>query len=145
MVSLILRPLIVLLVNLRFSIDGKSSKSIVYGYYGLIVLVLIPLSVGATWYFCCCRRQIETAEIIQEVSCRREDQVQDMENNDAHYLTEISSVAVAEKIAQDQQMTSDGHITIVSSACVYQTAMILTDEEISVHSTESLCSARIVL
>ena len=52
-------------------------------------------------------------------------------------------MAVAEEIAQDHQMTSDGHITVVFSAYVYQTAIILKDEEMALHSTESLCSAPI--
>ena len=54
-------------------------------------------------------------------------------------------MTVAEEIMQDQQIIADDHIPIVSSAYVYQTGIILTDEEIALHSTAPLCSAQIVL
>ena len=62
----------------------------------------------------------------------------------AQCVTGLPTVAVAEEIMHDQQMVRNNHITIVSSAYVYQTAIILTDVEITLHSTEPLCSAEIV-
>ena len=56
-----------------------------------------------------------------------------MENADTRFRTEIQSVRVAEEIILDQQIVADDHITIVSSAYVYQTGIILTDEEIALH------------
>ena len=68
-----------------------------------------------------------------------------MENADTRFRTEIQSVRVAEEIILDQQIVADDHITIVSSAYVYQTGIILTDEEIALHSSAPLCSVQIVL
>ena len=68
-----------------------------------------------------------------------------MENADTRFRTGIQSVTVAEEIMQDQQIIADDHIPIVSSAYVYQTGIILTDEEIALHSSAQLCSAHIVL
>ena len=65
-----------------------------------------------------------------------------MENADTLFRTGIQSVRVAE---EDQQIVADDHITIVSSAYVYQTGIILTDEEIALHSSAPLSSAQIVL
>ena len=58
-----------------------------------------------------------------------------MENADTRFRTGIQSVTVAEEIMQDQQIVADDHIPIVSSAYVYQTGIILTDEEIALHSS----------
>ena len=58
-----------------------------------------------------------------------------MENADTRFRTGIQSVTVAEEIMQDQQIVADDHIPIVSSAYVYQTGIILTDEEIARHSS----------
>ena len=131
------------LITFRFPADAKDST--VSGYWGLIALILIPLGVVFTRYYCCsCKRQIQTpgANLVEQ----RRNQVleQEMENADAQSVIEIQSVTVAEEIMHDQQMVGDSHITIVSSAYVYQTAIILTDVEIALHSTEPLCSAEIV-
>ena len=67
-----------------------------------------------------------------------------MENAHAQCATEVPSVAVIEEVMQDQQIVGDSHVTIVSSAYVYQTAIILTDEEIALHSTGPLCSVEII-
>ena len=63
---------------------------------------------------------------------------QEMENAHAQSAIEVPSVAVAEEVMHDQQIVGDSHVTIVSSAYVYQTAIILTDEEISLHSSVPL-------
>ena len=68
-----------------------------------------------------------------------------MENAHTLFITGIQSVTVAEEIILDQQIVADDHIPIVSSAYVYQTGIILTDEEIALHSSAQLCSAHIVL
>ena len=125
-------------------VDDKSSSSIKSGYYGLIALLLIPFSVGVTWYYCCCKRQIGTVGVSLEEQRPRQVPEQEMENAPAHCVTGIPSVTVAEEIMQDEQILGDSHITIVSSAYVYQTAIILTDEEIALHSSGPLCSAEIV-
>ena len=67
-----------------------------------------------------------------------------MENADTRFRTEIQSVRVAEEIMQDQQIVADDHITIVSSAYVYQTRIISEDEEIALNSSAPLSSAQIV-
>ena len=53
-------------------------------------------------------------------------------------------MTVAEEIMHDQQIVGDSHITIVSSAYVHQTAIILTDEGIALHSSGPLYSVEIV-
>ena len=143
--SLIVCRILFFFISFRFSLDGKPSSSSEYGYYGLIALLLIPLSVGATWYYCCCKRQTQTPEINPEEQRVRQVPEQVMENADTQFRTEIQSVTVAEEIMQDQQIEADDHVPIVSSAYVYQTGIILTDEEIALHSTAPLCSAQIVL
>ena len=70
--------------------------------------------------------------------------MQETESADAQCATGIPSVTVAEEIMHDQQIVGDSHITIVSSAYVHQTAIILTDEEIALHSSGPLYSAEIV-
>ena len=124
-------------------IDDKSSSSSKSGYYGLIALLLIPFSVGVTWYYCCCKRQIQTPGVNLEEQRIRQ-LMQETESADAQCATGIPSVTVAEEIMHDQQIVGDSHITIVSSAYVYQTAVILKDEEIALHSTGPLRSAEIV-
>ena len=140
--SLIVCRILFFFISFRFSLAGK--RHIEYRYYGLIALLLIPLSVGATWYYCCCKRQIQTPEINLEEQRVRQVPEQEMENADTLFRTGIQSVTVAEEIILDHQIVADDHITIVSSAYVYQTGIILTDEEIALHSTAPLCSAQIV-
>ena len=65
-----------------------------------------------------------------------------MENANSRFRTEIQSVTVAE---EDQQIVADDHIPILSSAYVYQTGIILTDEEIALHSSAPVTSTQIVL
>ena len=62
----------------------------------------------------------------------------------AQCVTGLPTVAVAEEIMHDQQIVGDSHITIVSSAYVHQTAIILTDEGIALHSSGPLYSVEIV-
>ena len=150
-VFLILPPLIVFFF---FPLDAKSVIESSKGkfeekyWYCFIALLIFPLCSGATWCFFCRKRPIQTPEINQvQIPRPGEEQVQNIENADALRASEMPlapAVTVAEEIMQDQQIVGDSHITIVSSAYVYQTAIILTDEEIALHYTGPLCSADIV-
>ena len=86
--------------DVQLLVDGKRSSPIEHGHYGLIALLLIPLSVGATWYYCCCKRQIETPEINLEEQLPRQVPEQEMENAHTLFRTGIQSVTVAEEIMQ---------------------------------------------
>ena len=133
----ILLLILVLLITFHFPLDTKNSIESGKGsfdekyWYCLIALFFFPLCFGATWYYYYRKRQIQTNEINHRR--QRQRQVQGMENADALLVTEYPSVTVA-----------DVHITIVSSDYEYQTAIILSDEEISLHSAAPLCSAEIV-
>ena len=148
-ITAILWLIFVLLITLHFLLDTKNSIESGKGsfdkkyWYCLIALLFFPLCFGATWYYYYRKRQIQTTEINQRR--QRQTQVQGMENADALFVTENPSVTVVEEAIQDQLIVADVHITIVSSDYEYQTAIILTDEEISLHSTAPLCSAEIVL
>ena len=143
----ILRLISVSLITFRFLSDpkttiehGKGSFEVKY-WYCFIALLFFPLCCGATWYYFYRKRQIQTAE---NQGRQRHRQIQDMEIADAQFVTVIPSGMEGGDVAQIHQIVADDHITIVSSAYVYQTATILTDEEIALHSTLPLCSAQIV-